>query len=411
MKKIIVILLLFGMFNTVNAQTQVSLKVGQEAPPVKFNKSLDKALASNFYQNKVLVLDFWATWCAPCIASFPHFNSLSAKFKSEKILFATITDEPEITAVTFFKRTQKKVDAFRLIDTSKVTSKTFGAVFIPFCVVIDQNNKVRWKGNTADLTAQLLQEIIDTPSPAVAPEAKALDLKAAIAAAPKQRPAIYFQFSVTKGTPGGSWGGSAVGSSQSDFYAIDRSNTTLGDFLGEVAGYSKVARFTTNDTLKLNQLINIDYTSPYGKGNEKFASAYADRFIPKKPRTNYLIFLLQNGFNFDFKIIEKEATVYEMVVVDQKKLESFKSLQKGHASFSDDYFPKFEIVGYKLKAISEQLESSFKKIIVDNNVDDNSYDLSLDISSLKMLNQTLLFHGLQLKEVTTTVKMVDIKFN
>jgi thiol-disulfide isomerase/thioredoxin len=363
MRRSIIILLLLATFNVVSAQNQSALRIGQEAPPVKFNKCLDKSLTANFYQHKILVLDFWATWCAPCIASFPHFNNLSAKFKSEKILFATITDEPELTALTFFKRTQKKVDALRLIDTSKVTGQTFGAFAIPFCVVIDDNNKVRWKGNTADLTEQILQEIISTPSPVLVAEVKVPNLKDAITSSAKPRPAVHFQFMTTKGTVGGPLGGSSMGSAQSDFYAINGFNTTLGDFLGKLASYGVEARFTTNDSLKLKQVINIDYTSPYGKGYEKFAVGYADRFIPKKPRTNYLISLLQMAYNFNFTVLEKEATAFEMVVIDPKKLASFKSLQTGHASFSDDYFPKFEIVGYSLKAISEQLESSFKKIM------------------------------------------------
>ena len=412
MKRVITLLFILFSIMNVSAQKLVSLTIGQEAPQVKFNKALDQSLASNFYQNKLLVLDFWATWCAPCIASFPHLNSLSDKFKSDKILFATITDEPELTATTFFKRTQKKVNAIKLIDTSKITSKLFGAFSIPFCVVIDQKNIVRWKGNTADLTDQILQEIINSPSPTVTAEDNKLNtlLTAALSAPKKPAPITYFKFSAIKGTDSGYAGGSSRGSAQSDYYEITKNNIMLGDFLGELSGYSRAARFITNDSLKLKQLVSVDYISPFSRGYEQFAKEYEDRFIPKKPRTNYLLFLLQNTFNFDFKIIEKKMNAYEMVVINQKKLDNFKSLQKGHSSFSDDYFPKFEIVGYKLNAISQQLESSFKKIILNNIVNEDNYDLSLDITNLKTLNQTLAFHGLQLKEINAMVKMVEIDF-
>jgi len=410
MKKISLLLLVLLTVNSANAQNYKSLNIGQVAPQVKFNKVLDQKLAANFYENKFLVLDFWATWCAPCIASFPHFNSLSNQFKSEKVIFATITDEPEITATTFFKRTQKKVDGFKLIDTSKFTNQAFGASSIPFCVVVDQKNKVRWQGNTADLTPQLLQEIINTPSPeAAVAEGKPISFLEKFEALKKNIVPTYFRFSAIKGEAGKPKGGSSVGSPKSDYYEIKRNNTTIGDFLGELAGYSKQARFTTNDTLKLNQLVSIDYSS--NRGYEKFAAEYAGRFIPNRPRTNYLIFLLQSTFNFNFKEIEKEMDVYEMVVADQKKLDSFKSLQTGHASFSDDYFPKFEIVGYDLNGISQELEKSFKQIIVSKIQDQNRYDLSLDVNTIEKLNQTLAFHGLQLKKVNTKVKMIAVDFN
>lgn len=410
MRKTIATLSLVLLFIAASAQNQPKLQIGQEAPVLQFNKCLDKNLPSDFYKNKILVLDFWATWCAPCIASFPHFNNLSTKFKSDKVVFATITDEPALTASTFFSRTKKEVAALRLIDTSKVTSKTFGAVSIPFCVVIDASNKVRWTGNTADLTEQLLQDIISTPNLPKQPEIKAPEQKAFVATTTSAKPAIYFQFQATKGVEGGRFGGSNRGGAQSDFFAIDRYNTRLGDFLGELAGYSSAARFTTNDSLKLKQMVNITYTSPWGKGYEEFAADYAGRFIPKMPRTNYLIFLLQSTFKFDLTVTEKEADVYELVITDEKKLANFKSLQKGHSSFSDDYFPKFEIVGYPLHTITTQLETSFKKIIVDNLTGEDRYDLSLDISNLTTLNRTLAFHGLQLKPVTTAVKKIDINF-
>ncbi|MES2418890.1 MAG: TlpA disulfide reductase family protein [Bacteroidota bacterium] len=412
MKKIIPFLLFLFSFNAVNAQNPISLNIGQEAPQIKFNSVLGQKLASNFYQRKILVLDFWATWCAPCIASFPHFNSLSAKFKNEKVLFATITDEPELTAVTFFKRTQKQVAAFKLIDTSKVTGQAFGARAIPFCVVIDQNNKVRWKGNTIDLTAQILQEIIDTPSPVVTvAENKPSGLLTALTGPQRPKPVTtYFKFSAIKGTEGKPVGGSSRNSAKNGYYEINRSNIMLGNFLGLLTGYNMTARFITNDSLRLKQLVTIDFSSPFSKGYEHFATEYAGRFIPEQPRTNYLITLLQSTFNFNLKVIEKEMDVYEMIVIDQKKLESFKSLQNGHSSFSDDFLPKFEIVGYNLNGLSQELENSFKKIIVNNITDDDRYDLSLDVSNLKTLNQTLAFHGLQLKEVKAKAKLITIDF-
>src|SRR6476619_5484046 len=45
-------------------------------------------------EGQVVVMDFWATWCAPCIDSIPHLNELHTKFEKEKVSFFSVTYEP-----------------------------------------------------------------------------------------------------------------------------------------------------------------------------------------------------------------------------------------------------------------------------------------------------------------------------
>jgi thiol-disulfide isomerase/thioredoxin len=45
-------------------------------------------------KNKFIVLDFWATWCAPCLAAIPHLNDLQKQLGSDKeIVFLSMSDE------------------------------------------------------------------------------------------------------------------------------------------------------------------------------------------------------------------------------------------------------------------------------------------------------------------------------
>src|SRR4030095_15566093 len=56
-------------------------------------------------QGKVVVLEFWATWCGPCVATIPHMNELADQFKGEPVQFVALTQEPEKTVAAFLPKT------------------------------------------------------------------------------------------------------------------------------------------------------------------------------------------------------------------------------------------------------------------------------------------------------------------
>ena len=54
-------------------------------------------------KGKVVFLEFWATWCGPCVASIPHMNKLHEALKGQPVVFIAITDEPADTINKFLK--------------------------------------------------------------------------------------------------------------------------------------------------------------------------------------------------------------------------------------------------------------------------------------------------------------------
>ncbi len=70
----------------------VLVSCAQEQQTVEFDVATeDGRFFSADYQDKVVYLDFWATWCAPCRASFPWMNEMREKYKSEGLQIVAVS--------------------------------------------------------------------------------------------------------------------------------------------------------------------------------------------------------------------------------------------------------------------------------------------------------------------------------
>ncbi len=107
-----------------------------EAPSGKQKVSLGE------YAGKVVVVDFWATWCAPCKESFPAYQRLAQKFGSKLTVIGISVDEDPAGIPKFAKETGAK---FPLAwDDGQITSKSYQPPTMPTCFVIDQTGIVRF---------------------------------------------------------------------------------------------------------------------------------------------------------------------------------------------------------------------------------------------------------------------------
>ena len=123
---------------------QKPLEMGTPAPsfdlPVFGNSQKHMALAD--LQGKVVLLDFWASWCGPCRQSFPLYEKLRSEMPGKDFAVLAINlDEMEDGPSAFLE--EHPVGYVSLADPAGEVARQFGLIGMPSSFVIDRNGIVR----------------------------------------------------------------------------------------------------------------------------------------------------------------------------------------------------------------------------------------------------------------------------
>lgn len=113
------------------------------------------------YRGKVVVIDFWATWCGPCVMSMPVMDELYKKYKDKGVEFIGISQEERTTIQEFLKKRPVAYPQF-MDDGGGMggPTKLFDATTLPTVIVIDRQGvgtykQVGFDGKTADLEKEI----------------------------------------------------------------------------------------------------------------------------------------------------------------------------------------------------------------------------------------------------------------
>lgn len=93
-------------------------------------------------RGKVVYLDFWASWCAPCKQSFPWMDSLHQRYGPQGLVILAVNLDQERDAAERFL-TKTPVSFTRLYDPKGETARLFGVSAMPHSFLIDRGGQVR----------------------------------------------------------------------------------------------------------------------------------------------------------------------------------------------------------------------------------------------------------------------------
>ena len=103
---------------------------------IEFFNSQNKKITLNDYRSNLVIINFWATWCAPCKEEMPHLNRLKSKFKDIEIIPINIADEELKKSKEFFEKLN--IDNLEIFYGSSIDlAKKFKLRGIPTTVIVD----------------------------------------------------------------------------------------------------------------------------------------------------------------------------------------------------------------------------------------------------------------------------------
>jgi len=145
------------------------LRIGVEAPTFNVAAVDGKPIDLAQYKGNVTIINFWATWCDPCIQEFPNAKKLYTKFKDKGVQFIGVSLDDDIEDLRGFVK-QFAVEWPQIFDGKRwlgAIPSLYHIQAIPSMVLLDRESKVRYVGSDTEavtrIVTTLLSESKDMP--------------------------------------------------------------------------------------------------------------------------------------------------------------------------------------------------------------------------------------------------------
>lgn len=163
MKRIIVISVFCF---SIGLQPLIGQEVGNPIPDSGIETVLQSSVSSinslGDMKGKWLLLEFWGTWCAPCISKIPSLNKMQEELNEENIQFISITWEDQEKVERFLKR--KPINGWIGIDKDRSLIDTLNVRIWPTTLLVDAEGIIRSRWTSEKLNSSMILEFMKNDS-------------------------------------------------------------------------------------------------------------------------------------------------------------------------------------------------------------------------------------------------------
>jgi cytochrome c biogenesis protein CcmG, thiol:disulfide interchange protein DsbE len=118
-------------------------RIGSAAPDFVVEDA-DRRVELRDFAGKVVVLNFWATWCAPCVEELPTLVQLQQQFRDKGVTVVGVSVDVDAEVYHRFLK-EHKIDFLTVRDPDQKSNSLYGTVKFPETYIIDRNGIVRRK--------------------------------------------------------------------------------------------------------------------------------------------------------------------------------------------------------------------------------------------------------------------------
>lgn len=115
---------------------------GQQAPDFTLNNLLGERISLSQLKGKLILLNFWATWCGPCQQEIPELEAFHEEYKGKGVLVLAVNLREDKSKVAAFAK-ENKMNLMVLLDSEGRVGEAYGIVGIPTTFFIDQDLIIR----------------------------------------------------------------------------------------------------------------------------------------------------------------------------------------------------------------------------------------------------------------------------
>lgn len=139
-----------------------AIAIGHAAPNLRLAKVLQAPegfeASWEALKGRVVILEFWATWCLPCIPALDHLGELQGKFSDRSVLVLGISPEDPERMARFLER--RRVAFPVALDEQRRTFEAYGIRGVPATVVVDREGRIAARVRPEQVTLEVLDRVL-----------------------------------------------------------------------------------------------------------------------------------------------------------------------------------------------------------------------------------------------------------